>query len=247
MGAEIGHPILQIHRALTARAYPFAQVRPGFVIRHLRAPLTGGQSFCLTLTLQIALQRHNGPAPYQHGNHYAHGIAHVAAITGQIGHQLDKEGKQRKEDKAPDKGPPRAFALFHKQPASKRQQRQGDGQAVQKHAQLLGTLCLVKSLARIALHLTERVADTLRLLAGVEQDLLLILQLLLGFALYRAQLLQFLRAANNVGVLLTALCGRACSNPAVEVIARGLRVTARLLPLQLRLIPCLNGFALNGM
>jgi hypothetical protein len=136
VGAEVDLGVLQVHRPLAARAHAFGQPAQRHVIAQLHAALHFGQCLLQLLLFQVAVERQDGIAPQQHRDHNAHDVAHIAAVVGQVGHQLHKEGKQRKEDEAPDKGPPGALALPGEQPAGRHQQGQGDGQAVQEHAQL---------------------------------------------------------------------------------------------------------------
>ena len=136
--AKIDLSVFQIHRALTAGAHALGQPRQCHVVTELLAALYLGQGFLLLLFFQIAVERKNRITPQQHRYQHAHDVAHIAAIAGQIRHQLDKKGKQRKENKAPDKRPPGAFTLPGKQPARHHQQRQGQRQAIEKNAQLLG-------------------------------------------------------------------------------------------------------------
>ena len=243
MGAEVDLGVLEIHWALAARAHILGQTLQRHVIAQLLTALLFGQGLLQLLFFQIAVERQNGIAPQQYRHQNAYDIVHIAAVVGQIRHQLDKEGEQRKKDKTPDKWPPGALALLGEQPARHAQQGQGDGQAEQKHAQLAGShggfVLRIGLLAQIA-HLRLGVGDCL---IGLQMGLGLFLALLAGLVLSLLELVQRLAACDQLGVLLGALCRTAGRHPVVKGVAR--RLVARTLGVELELSPvqCLLGHA----
>ena len=236
MRAEVGLAVLQIHRALAAGADVFRQARQGQVVAQALAPLRGGHGLGAPLPLQVAVQGDDGLAPHQRRERYADDVAHIAAVAGQVGHQFDEEGEQRKEDEAPDKGPPGALAFLGKQPAGDGQQRQRERQAVQKHAQLDAPALGGQLVVGIALHGVQPLLRGLPALARVQQGLVLRLHGLLGLQLGGLEGVQRLGAGDDLGVVLGALGGAARGQPVGQGLALGLGGAARPGVAQARLL-----------
>ena len=243
MGAEVDLGVLEIHWALAARAHILGQTLQRHVIAQFLTALLFGQGLLQLLFFQIAVERQNGIAPQQYRHQNAHDVAHIAAVVGQIRHQLDKKGEQRKKDKAPDKWPPGALALLGEQPARHAQQGQGDGQAEQKHAQLAGAhggfILGIGLLAQTA-HLGLGVGDGL---VGLQMGLGLFLALLAGHVLGLLERIQRLAARYQLGILLRTLRGPAGRHPVVKGIARRLIARALGIELELRPVQSLLGHA----
>ena len=125
------------------------------------------------MPFEVTVERDNGLPPDQYRHHNADHVAHITAVAGKIGDQFDKKCKQRKDDEAPDKRPIGRFAFFHKQPTGKSQQRQRQGQAVQKHPKFHPAIFGIEMLLCNFLHLCQLAALTRCGLPRIKSRLLL--------------------------------------------------------------------------
>ena len=247
VGAEVDLGVLQVHRTFTAGTHVFGQAGQRGVVAEFFAPHLVGLGLGQFLALEVAVQRQDGVTPGQHGEHDADDVAHIPAVTRQVGHQLHKEGKQREEDEAPHKRPPGAFALFHKQPACHQQQGQGQRQAVTKHPQLHLPVGRAQLLAGLGLQRGQLHLRAVLDLPRIQRPLALHVHALLRFVLTRLQHIQRLGAADEFGVLRTLRGGLAGGDPVVEGFAGTGAGLLRHLQLQRGLLQCTVGRLLGAL
>ena len=236
MRTIIDRRIGQINQTFAARTNLLGQTGERRVVAQFLAPFEIGHRFSLFLALQIAIQRENGLPPDQHCNDDSDGVADVSAIARQIRHQFDKEGKQRKVDKAPDERPPGALALFGKQPAGNTQQRQSQQKTVSKDAQLLAALCCGQLAGSFIFQFAQAVACVLLGLLRIEGSLLLTFNARQRAALGRLEFVQCFGPTQQFTILLGALRRMPGSQPVVEGFPRAERVGPGSVVLQTGLI-----------
>ncbi|MFY8207130.1 MAG: hypothetical protein ACOVKN_08860 [Arenimonas sp.] len=125
------------------------------------------------LLLEITRQGHDGLPADQNREHDTDQVAHIAAIAGQIRHQLDEEREAGKNDEAPDKRPIRGFALMPEQPTGQYQQRQRDCQSNQEHLQFQAQGIGIIVLLRRGLQRGQTYPGFVSGLLGIKQGLVL--------------------------------------------------------------------------
>ena len=135
MRAVIHFGMLEVQRAFAAGTDAFDSALLGAVIVHLLLPLVGGQCFFITLAFEVAVHGDDGVAADQYGHQDADRVAYIAAVAGQVGDEFDEKGKQGEIDEAPNKRPPARAAFFGEQVTADKQQRQGEGEAVEEDLQ----------------------------------------------------------------------------------------------------------------
>ena len=139
MWTKINRGVFQIHSPFTTGTNAFRQACERRVVTKFFTALCIRQLLGQLLFFKVTVQGNYGLPADQHCDEYADDVTHIATVAGQIGNQFNKKREERKQNEAPDKRPISAFPFFHKQPSRRHQQRQGQRQAVQKHAQLLST------------------------------------------------------------------------------------------------------------
>ena len=200
--AVVDGRVAELHRPLAARADALRKPRQRHVVGQLLAALGVGASLGEFLPFEVAVEGQDSLPANHHGHDDPHHMAHVATVIGQVRHEFDEEGEQREEHEAPHEGPPGAPALPGEQPARRGEQRQGQGQPVQEHPQLLPAQAFVQPAGRLGFERLQRAAGALLGLPCIEGGLLL------GFhrgqrpALGGLEGIQRRAAADQLGVLL---------------------------------------------
>src|SRR5438552_11392483 len=93
MRAEVIGRVLQVDRPFATGADALGQPRQRQVIAELLAALHVRHLFGLLLPLQVTVQRYDRLSSDQYRDDDADQVAHITAVAGQVGHQLDEEGK----------------------------------------------------------------------------------------------------------------------------------------------------------